>query len=78
VFAGFSFIIIDSFRWLFPPGHPNEGNYGSYHHTIIDTYDKVDAEMPAPDVGHWLCLYILCLVLPAIWEDGFLKAKQTD
>lgn len=29
----------------------DEGNYDNYHHTIIDTYDKVDAEMLASDVA---------------------------
>ncbi len=29
----------------------NEGNYDNYHHTITDTYDKVDAEMLASDVA---------------------------
>ena len=29
----------------------NEGNYVNYHHTIIDTYDKVDPEMLASDAA---------------------------
>lgn len=29
----------------------NEGNYENYHHTVIDTYDKVDPELLASDVA---------------------------
>ena len=29
----------------------NEGNYDNYHHTVIDTYDKVDPELLASDVA---------------------------
>jgi hypothetical protein len=29
----------------------NEGNYDNYHHTIIDTYDKVNPEMLASDAA---------------------------